>query len=147
MMTWYALFVLRLSTEKNTKTSGRYFINIQIENQLKNVLERVTVASRLHNSNTKTDDNMRHTVYLYTLYTIWNLCCKSNSVTSVIILALTLFELCSAQELLNCDIQANGFFFSKVICYGKPSVEFINVLEKCTVISTLCHYQTADLEK
>ena len=70
MMTWYALFVLRLSTAKNTKTSGRYFINIQIENQLKNVLERVTVASRLHNSNTKTDDNMRHTVYLYTLYTI-----------------------------------------------------------------------------
>ena len=49
----------------------------------------------------------------------------------MITLALTLFELYSAQKLLNCDIQANDFFFSKVICYGKPSVDFINVLEKC----------------
>ena len=30
-----------------------------------------------------------------------------------------MFELYSAQELLNCDIQANGYFFSKIICYGK----------------------------
>ena len=54
--------------------SGRYFINIQIENKLKNLLERVTVASRLHNSNTKTDDNMRNIRYTHIIYILYKIC-------------------------------------------------------------------------
>ena len=92
---------------KKLANSRSYFINIQIENQLKNSLEKVTVASRLHNSNTKTADNMR-VIPDAILYK--NLYHRSNSDTNVITLALTLFELYSPQELLNCDIQANGFF-------------------------------------
>ena len=44
---------------KKFANSGSYFIKIPIENQLKNLFEKVTVASRLHNSNTKTDNNVR----------------------------------------------------------------------------------------
>ena len=40
-------------------------------------------------------------------------------VDSLCIRALTLFELYSAQELLNCNIPANCFFLSKVVCYGE----------------------------
>ena len=100
-------------------------------------MERVTVASRLHNSNTKTDDNVRDIpdgiLYKY-LY------CKSNSDTNVITLSLTLFELYSAQELLNCDIQANGYFFGKVICYGKLfcSTFYKRAREMCRNNYTVC---------
>ena len=53
-----------------------------------------------------------------------------NEVDSPCIRVLTLFELYSAQELLNCDIQANVFFFSKVILSTQvafiPHVEQLN---------------------
>ena len=70
---------------KKLANSGSYFINSPIEIQLKNLLEKVTVASHLHNSNTKTDDNVRD-ITDEILYK--NLYCRSNSDTNVITLAL-----------------------------------------------------------
>ena len=42
-----------------------------------------------------------------------------NMVGAPFIRALTCFELYSARELLGCDLQVNGCFYSKTICYGK----------------------------
>ncbi len=42
-----------------------------------------------------------------------------NMIGAPLIRALTCLELHSARELLDCDLQANGYFYSKTICYGK----------------------------